>query len=83
MEDQLAQLCTQGLMNDENEPVLEAWAVWLTQKDEEKRNAERLEHQKSWVEKLLDNAEGGCLRGCTAIEDSRGKKTIMGRTVAS
>ena len=56
---QLAELCMQGWMNDEYEPVQEEWEIWLAQKEAQKRKAERLEQHEVWADKLFDCAEGG------------------------
>ena len=38
---QLAEICIQGLMNEEYESAFEEWGLWLTQKDEEGRKVGR------------------------------------------
>ena len=53
----MAEQCMQGWMHDECEPLLEEWEVWLTQKDEEERTAERLEQHKAWVENLFGSVQ--------------------------
>ena len=53
------EVCKQGWMSDTCEPLLEEWEVWLSQKEKERREADRLEQHQAWVEKLLDSGEGG------------------------
>ena len=57
---QLTEICKQGWMNDAYELLLEEWRVGLAEKEEETKNAARLEQQKVLEgTKLLDSAEGG------------------------